>query len=288
MEKIAIIILNWNGLDLTRECIRSILASTHRDCDIYVLDNGSTENEALYLEAEFRDAVFVHRSEINLGFAGGNNYVVNNLLPPKQYAYYLLLNQDTHIDPACIENLLGYMNEHPEVAVSGPLVLEPDQKTVQSFGADIDLGTGKIISRYKLRSIVEIPDAPESVDCIIGNCFMVRSEVVHDIGLFDEKYFAYYEEADWCIRARAKGFYCAVVPEAKIMHSKAGGFRTYLNVRNMIWFEKKFANKFQFMHFIVYFWFGFVPERIKKGSPIKEIFKGALHGWFEMHKGLFN
>ncbi len=288
MEKVAIIILNWNGLSLTRACIKSVLASTYTSFDIYILDNGSAQDEAIHLQAEFGDAITIHRSEKNLGFAGGNNFVVHNLVPPNTYSYYLLLNQDTIIDVKCIEKLVGHMNSNSQVAVCGPLVLEPDANTVQSFGADIDLRTGKIISRYKLQSILDVPKTPEVVDCIIGNCFMARSEIVHNINLFDEMYFAYYEEADWCMRAKLNGFECMVVPEAKISHSKSGGFRTYLNVRNMIWFEKKFANTRQFIYFMIYFWLWFIPERIKKGSPITELLRGAIHGWFGMHKGMFN
>lgn len=288
MEKVAVIILNWNGLELTRNCIKKVLRSTYAPVDIYVLDNGSSQDEAYYLKQEFAEKITIRRSEKNLGFAGGNNYVVSTMLPTEQYAYYLLLNQDTDMEPSCIESLVLYMQQHTEVAVSGPLVVQPDRATVQSFGASINLRTGKIISRYQSRPIAEIPTTPEQVDCVIGNCFMVRSTVVTEIGLFDEMYFAYYEEADWCLRVRERGYVCAVVPQAIIVHSKSGGFRTYLNVRNMIWFEKRFAHWTEFTFFILYFWIWFIPERLKKGSRLKELFRASLHGWLGLHKGLFN
>lgn len=286
MAKVAVIILNWNGMALTRQCVNALLRSKFTDFDVCILDNGSINNESVELAKKFSDNVSVHRSDVNLGFAGGNNYVESTLLATADYKYYLLLNQDTVIDRNCLTELVQYMDSHPTTAVAGPLVLEPDNATVQSCGANISLRTGKIISRFQAALRQTIEPEPEQVDCIVGNCFMVRKRCVDTIGLFDDTYFAYYEEADWCMRARNQGWFCTVVPQATIAHSKASGFRTYLNVRNMIWFEKKFATIGQLLMFFVYFWLWFVPERIKKGSPIRELWRGAFHGWFGLHKGL--
>lgn len=288
MAKVAVIILNWNGLNYTRECIKHLERSSFSDIDIIVLDNGSTNNEADRLNQEFGDGASIHRSDTNLGFAGGNNYVVNSILQNNQYDYYLLLNQDTEIDKFCIERLVHYMDSHPAVAVTGPRVLETDNKTIQSQGADIDLRTGKIISRQQLREASTVTTETESVDCIVGNCFMTRAAVVKKIGLFDEMYFAYYEEADWCVRARAEKYSCVVVPSATITHARASGFRTYLNVRNMIWFEKKFASPGQLVYFWIFFWILYIPERLKKGSPVGELLRAAWHGWLGLKKGKFN
>ncbi len=288
MEKVAVIILNWNGLELTKRSVRDVLASSYQAVDVYILDNGSKNNEATKLIKEFGNTVFIERSETNLGFAGGNNHVVNTLLPSEQYTYFLLLNQDTQVDSDCIERLVNHMKQNRMTAVCGPLVLEADTSIVQSFGADINMNTGKVISRLKNKPVDTVPDEPTLVDCVVGNCFMVRANIVQELGLFDEQYFAYYEEADWCTRVRQHGYNCMVIPQARISHDKGHEFRTYLNIRNMIWFEKKLARPKQLFIFWFHFWLLFFPERIKKGSPIGELFKGAIHGWLGLNKGKFN
>lgn len=275
MQKpLAISILNWNGLAYTVQCIDAVLNSSYKDLDIIVLDNGSTENEAIQLERRFGKSINIIRCEENKGFAGGHNYIMRQY---PEYEYYLLLNQDAILDAACIQVLMEHITTHENIAVVGPAIYNTDY-SVQSAGADINLYTGKVISK-KI-----IPTEPVNVDCVIGACFLISTQALKNVGYFDEAYFAYYEEADWCVRARNHDYKCVVVPQAKAHHAKSGGFRTYFNMRNMIWFEKKHATLSQRIVFIFYYPL-FMVERLKKGSPFMEICKASLHGWFNLRKG---
>jgi GT2 family glycosyltransferase len=114
---------------------------------------------------------------------------------------------------------------------------------------------------------------------------MIRSQLFHQFHGFDTSYFAYYEEADLCQRLRQAQYSCVILPYVRVQHFKSGGFRAYLNVRNMIWFEKKFTGWLQFIGFFCYFWLWFIPERIKKGSPLKELWYGSMDGWLGLNKG---
>lgn len=277
-SRLAICILNWNGLEYTTECITSLYASSYKDFDIIILDNGSSINEAKLLEQKFSEKIIIYRSETNLGFADGYNHLILELLKDRSYEYYLLLNQDATVMPDSLNQLINYLDQHADVAVVGPKVLNADS-SIQSLGANVNFYTGKITSRHD--DIIH----PQPVDVIIGNCMLLRASAVQKLGLFDQKYFAYYEEADWCVRARQAGFSCVVVPNAVIQHKKSGGFRTYLVVRNMIWFEKKFASLFQLTIFWCYFWCVFIPERIKKSSKLRELLAASIDGWLGFNKG---
>lgn len=287
MHNLSINILNWNGIEYTNKCIESLLDSDKISFDILILDNGSTQDEAKLIKAKFGDKVSVHRVEKNLGFAGGHNYMLSTLLKDKPYSHYLLLNQDVIVEPNCINMLLEKISTEKDIAVVGPKVLEADGITIQSLGADINLLNGKVISKLHKQPDDTKNISPIDVDCVLGNCFLISKKIVDEIGLFDEMYFAYYEEADWCMRAKQQGYRCVILPQARISHSKPGGFRAYLNMRNMIWFEKKFASYYQLVFFFFYYWLRFVPERIKKGSPISEIIRGSIDGWLGFNKGKY-
>ncbi len=278
-SNLAISILNWNGLALTIPCVESILRDSTSQPDIYILDNGSTNDETTALRQRLPDRVTIERGQRNLGFAGGHNYVIKQLLVAAPYSYIALVNQDTIVEPGCYKRLVAYLEANPRVAVAGPLVLENTADTIQSCGAMINLWTGKIISRYQGQARATAPTEARLVDCIIGNCFVIRTAALSAIGLLDEGYFAYYEEADWCVRAKQRGWQCAVVPQAEIRHARAGGFRTYYITRNMIWFEKKHAAFRQKLFFWFYFWCRFIPERLLKKSKLTDLVRGAWHGW---------
>ena len=284
--KVVVSILNWNGVQLTIPCIKAILQDNYPNVHVVVLDNGSTENEATIIDEHFNyDNVYVHRSDTNLGFAGGHNYIINHLIP-KDYDYCLLLNQDAIVEADCIKYLVQYMEENPDVAVSGPTVLEEDGRTIQSIGADINLKNGKVISRYQGEAIEETPYMePHQVDCIIGNCFLMRKDAIEKVGILDEEFFAYYEEADWCTRATQSGYTCAVVPIAQVRHSKSGGFRPYYIARNMVWFMQKHTSGRSLVSFALRYWFWFIPERLKKGSHPVQLLRGAWHGWMGKNRG---
>ncbi len=250
MERVAIIILNWNGLALTKVCVAGLLQH-HVPADIYILDNGSAQNEALALKQHF-PAIHIERSEVNLGFTGGNNYWLKRLQP--QYQYMVLLNQDTVVTGDFITPMLTVMDAQSDIAACGPT------------GGKISLWTGKVYS-------------DQGNDCIIGYCCMMRTSAIQKIGLLTEQYFAYYEEADWCWRAKQQGLRCHVVSTTTLQHLKSSSYRTYYNARNMVWFMKRFASPLRLSWFFCYYFSIFWIERLRKGSTVRDLWRAAYDGW---------
>ncbi|HBY73879.1 MAG TPA: hypothetical protein DEG44_04260 [Candidatus Kerfeldbacteria bacterium] len=252
MEKnrVAISLLNWNGVELTTQCVQGLLQ--HQvPADLYILDNGSEQNEAATLTQRF-PSVVSERSEKNLGFTGGNNYWINRL--QDQYDYIVLLNQDTIVTGDFITAMVTVMDTDRAVAACGPT------------GGKISLWTGKVYS-------------DEGDDVIIGYCCLMRTSVLKQIGPLTERYFAYYEEADWCWRARLAGYRCQVVPTTTLRHIKSAAYRTYYNARNMVWFMKQFASPLQLAYFFCYYFTIFWIERLRKRSRLTDLWKAAKDGW---------
>lgn len=250
MERVAIMILNWNGLALTKACVAGLLQ--HQvPADIYILDNGSEHNEATELTKQF-PGLTIERSHTNLGFTGGNNYWITRL--QDQYDYLVLLNQDTIVTGDFLTPMLIYMDSHANTAVCG------------SSGGSVSLWTGKVAS-------------DGGTDCIIGYCFMMRTAAIQKVGLLTEQYFAYYEEADWCLRAKRFGYDCAVIKTNLLTHLKSSGFRTYYIARNMVWFMKRFASPLQLTWFFCYYFSIFWIERLRKGSTLRDFSRAAYDGW---------
>lgn len=282
--KLAVCILNWNGLHYTTKCIESLLRSNTTDFDIHVLDNGSNQDEAAQLRQQFSNRVFVTRNSNNLGFAEGYNQLLRSLRD-RGYTHYILLNQDALVDKYCIARLIEYAQHHPECGAIGPAVLNQEHSTIQSVGARINLYTGKISSAHQGESTTVLTNLqPRAVDVVLGNCMLISREAWDTVGEFDSSYFAYYEEADWCMRAKLMNIECYSLPTAIVTHAKSGGFRTYLVIRNMIWFVQKFGSVWQRIVFFLYYWI-VVLERIKKGSPIRELIAATNDGWRKRNVG---
>lgn len=252
MEKnrVAISLLNWDGLELTTQCVHGLL-QYHVPADIYILDNGSVKNEAALLQKKFPE-ITIKRSDVNLGFTGGNNYWIDRLT--KTYDYIILLNQDTVTTGDFITPMLNIMDEHLDIAACGPT------------GGKISLWTGKVYSG-------------QGEDCIIGYCCMLRATALSSVGKLTDQYFAYYEEADWCKRAKQHGFRCQVIPTTTLQHIKNSPYRTYYNARNMVWFMKRFASPLQLAYFFCYYFTLFWLERLHKKSSLSDLWQAAYAGW---------
>lgn len=285
--KTAISILNWNGADLTESCIQSLLDTGSLElADVYILDNGSNVDETTqlqrYIERHIDDSlhskITILRSEDNRGFAGGHNYLISQILESGiQYTNVLLLNQDTVSLTEIVAPLAKELNDG--VAAVGALVVERDKQTIQSFGGSLHLLTGKVSSNMQGMTLSDVELQTADTNIVLGNCMLISLAAWKEIGGFNETFFAYYEEVDWCIRAQRAGWKLHITPDAKISHLKSGGFRTYWIFRNMIIFQRRHASFVQLLLFGLYHITWFTLERIKKGSRISEIIRGIYSGW---------
>ena len=243
-DKIAVIILNWNGASLLRRYLPSVVANTNSDiADVIVADNGSSDNSLQVLADEFAD-VEVLRFEQNYGFAEGYNKAIELT----NYKYTLLLNSDVRVPKGWIEPLYEYMELHPEVGACQPKLLKDHDGEDEIFeyagaaGGFLDCH-GYPYCRGRVFSEVEADHGqydgePIEIFWATGAALMVRSEVYLKAGGLDSFFFAHMEEIDLCWRIHLLGYNIKAVMESKVYHLGGGSLpasnprKTYLNFRN--------------------------------------------------------
>lgn len=261
MTDVLVVIVNYRVAGLVVDCLRSLEAevAARSGLRVVVTDNGSGDDSVPQLEAAVRAHgwggwVEVRPLARNGGFAHGNNEGVRPALasadPPR---YVVLLNPDTVVRPGAIGTLVDFMDAHPRVGIAGARLEHHDgtpQNSAFRFHSVLsELEEGARLgplSRLLGRSTVRIP-VPESavqVDWVAGACMIVRRAVFEAVGLFDEAYFMYFEEVDFCHRARRAGWPCWYVPESRVVHlvGKSSGVtdaaRTRMR-RPPYWFDSR-------------------------------------------------
>lgn len=239
---VAVIILNYKVKDLTLGCIASVQNSDYKDFKIYVVDNNS-EDELETAVKQIKDVKFIQIG-VNLGYTGGNNVGIKQAL--KDGAEFIfILNPDTTIHPNCIPESLKVVS-NPEVGIVGPKILFGDKKTIWYAGGILD----KLNVVGKHRGVDEKDcgqyDDLEATDYVSGAAMIVKRGVFDSIGLFDDRYFLYYEDSDFCFRAKQAGFKIMYVSRAVVYHKNAQStglgspLQDYYITRNRMLFASKF------------------------------------------------
>lgn len=238
-----IVTLNWNGLDDTLECLSSLYSLEYPNLTVAVVDNGSMKDEADAIETAFPEAVVLKQSE-NLGFCGGCNLGIKYALDHCA-DFVMLLNNDTLVPRDLIEQLLAGMKGVDNVGAVSPLILEhPETDKVWFSKAEWDASRAQF--RLDARGENGMSLEPFSSEFACGCCMLIPAEVLRKVGLLDERYFAFYDEADWCSRARSLGLESWVIPTATMFHkvsrSTPGLVSTYLLSRNrLLWMKENLS-----------------------------------------------
>lgn len=242
--KVFIVLLNWNQEDLTVACLESLRKMTYPDFQIVLVDNGSKPGSLGLVEQGFPEIILV-KNERNLGFTGGNNVGIQRALA-EGADYVMLLNNDTEVDPAMLQHLVEMTESDERIGVVGPIIYYyDDPRRVWSAGATIDWRTGRTLSLREGELDAGDHRAPQEVDFVSGCAFLIKRRVIDDIGLLDERFFIYYEETDWCVRARRAGYGTWLVPAAMVWHKinlaerEATPRYIYLMTRNKLLFLRK-------------------------------------------------
>lgn len=232
--ELSVIIVNWNTRALLAGCVRSVLANLDAiDVEVIVIDNASGDHSAEMIARDF-PAVRLIANETNRGFAAA----CNQGLRAAGGRYLLLLNPDTVVLDDAIARTLDYARRHPEAGMVGCRVLERPgtvQRTCFRFPSPLNTllwvsGAMACFPRSPLARRAAYGgwrrDDERDVDVVSGMFMLVRREAVEQVGLMDEGYFVYAEEADWCYRFRRAGWRCRFTPIAEILHVDGGGQST--------------------------------------------------------------
>jgi GT2 family glycosyltransferase len=244
MGLVAIIVLNWNGRADTLECLASLASLDYPAYEVVVVDNGSADGSVPVIHECFPMVRLLENGE-NMGYAGGNNVGMRYALA-QEAEYVLLLNNDTKVAPDLLRRLVEAVEANPRIGMAGPTIYYHERPDViWSAGGAIDWRRGST----RMLGLDE-PDAgqlgmePREVDYITGCAMLVRRAVMEQVGLLDERFFVYYEEAEWCVRATRAGYEIVHVPLARMWHKISPStqadspFVHYYMTRNRLLFLK--------------------------------------------------
>lgn len=209
------IILNWNGSDDTLSCIRSLRDITYPNFGVIVVDNGSTDDSVQQITAGAPD-VEVLRNPSNLGFSGGNNIGIKAALQ-RGADFVWLLNSDVRVDASALEQLVRVASSDPSIGAVGSVIYDMEEPSnVQAWG-------GAHVTRLTGRAVRHTQKAEASrIHYLIGASVLIRSSALRAIGLLDEDYFMYWDDADLGFRLRKAGWRLALADRAKVWHKEAG------------------------------------------------------------------
>lgn len=250
--KIAIIIINWNTFQLTFNCLKSLEACSYNNISFFLVDNGSIDGSGDKIALEFPEVNYI-KNEKNEGFTGANNLALKAILE-QDFDYVLLLNNDTEVKPNFLSLLEAKMNSDNKLAATQPLILNfKNRDTIWNAGGSFNTFFG--LTKTRLKGMIFNPqlNIETSTQWITGCCILVKTSVVKQVGLLDNRFFAYFEDVDWSIRMTNLGYKLAVVPESIIYHHTSGStkknnasnegnlspYAHFLNVRNHIYLIKK-------------------------------------------------
>ncbi|MFT8351720.1 glycosyltransferase family 2 protein, partial [Clostridium saccharoperbutylacetonicum] len=254
-KNVAIVICNYNKQEYVLKCIESVLNSTYKNYDIYVVDNASTDDSVVCIKKQFSDKVKLIINKENKGGSGGFNTGIKYVLG-KEYEYVYLLDNDVIVDEKALECLVDYLDANQDVGVAGSKIFFMDNPNiVQEFGSFIDFDTFNM--RLEERGKEEFIRKNTIVNCdYVPACSaLIRMKVIEKIGTFNEQYFVYWDDIDFGHRVRLNG-YRVVANSNSIVWHKGGGtvrsntFGTYYFWRNRTNFFIKYCEESQIEKFI--------------------------------------
>lgn len=234
MKHLAVVILNYNSADVLRPCLESLLNQQFvGQLDLWVVDNASTDASVAMVERDFPSVKLI-ASPTNDGFSTGNNLALRRILAdPTAPEAVFILNPDTVVPPTGIVGLAHAMQTRPAAGVVGPKLVLADgsldlacRRSFPSTEVALYRMTGlsrlfprsRRFGRYNLTYLD--PDQASEVDAVVGAAMLVRTSVMREVGVFDEAFFMYGEDLDWCYRIKAYGWQVWYDPSVTILHHK--------------------------------------------------------------------
>lgn len=278
---VATVILNWNGREDTLECLSSLQAVDYPRHMIIVVDNGSTDGAADAIADQFPEVVVIINAR-NLGFAEGCNVGIRRALD-ENASFVYLLNNDTRVDPHFLRPLLNCFESDRRIGIVCSVNYLYDQPDTPWFGAP-PTGMHRLIRTmlHKEDTLRLIPDFSSQKEYheliyVPGSSIMLSRALIEHIGLFDDRFFAVYEDTDLCFRAIQNGYRIYLLTTSKVWHKTHRSFknerqRQYYICRNCLLFFSKHATRRQWFVFLLYFWRHYLLSAIVRliCSPSKE------------------
>lgn len=244
---VTVLVLNWNGADDTISCLASLSQTDYDNYRVIVVDNGSTDESATKILAAFPEISLVTTGR-NLGYAGGNNVGIRKALA-EGARYIWILNNDTVVFPDCLRRMVLAAEADEAIGMVGSKIRYTEApNTIWYAGGTIDLECGKTWHTGKDETDDGRFDMEGPTDFITGCSVLAKREMIEAIGLPEEKYFLYFEDVDWSLRARNEGWTLWFEPKAVLLHTEGARSTArysdrfiYYTLRNRLFFKKRFS-----------------------------------------------
>jgi len=282
------VIPTYNRREDVVECLRSIQKLDYPNYEIIVVDNGSTDGTGDAIERLFQEVKLI-KSERNLGVTGGRNLGAKH----SSGEYIFFLDHDTTVGRNTLNELMSVMQSNHNIGIAGPAVYYyNDPKRVWGLGTSINMVTGRVsfneAGKIDNGQFVKVIDVQ-----VLPTAFLVESEVIDKVGLFDDIFFAVYEDTDFCFRVKEAGYKVICVTTAKVWHKvslnereqQLGVLRrAYYVARNRIIFMRKHAKPLNFFSFLIVsapifaFYYTLQSSKYFDNSATREYYKGLLDG----------
>ncbi len=240
-----IILVNWNGLADTIECMQSLKKIDYDNYRVLVVDNASRGNDAEVLEQRYGKYISILRNEENLGFVGGNNRGIGYALE-RQADYVLLLNNDTIVEPDFLTHLVVAMQRNKRIGISGSKIYhEHDRNLIWFAGGRNILYNHKYVHYGQNEIDIGLYNEEKEVYFVTGCVLLIRSELLKKVGGLDEDYFSYVEDNDLCYKVKRLGYTVYYIPKSVVYHKGnkstrgVGLIHVYFRTRNRLLFIRK-------------------------------------------------
>lgn len=224
--RLTISIVNWNTTELLRRCLTSVFDNPPgAEFEVIAVDNASADFDEQALAAEFPQVKIIANSD-NTGYAHGNNQALELATGD----YTLLLNPDTEVRPGALQALIDFMETHPDAAAAGARLVRPDgsvDQCARGFPSPLALfseylGVSKLFPESRILGAYRMTgfkfDRVAEVDQVMGSCMIISGKALREIGLMDEGFPIFFNEVDWCFRAKESGWKIYFTPDAEILH----------------------------------------------------------------------
>lgn len=286
---VSIITVNYNQAAVTFALLDSIRRQDYKDIEVFVVDNASKENPQTAFETQYPEVHFI-RSEVNLGFAGGNNLAVR----AAKGDYLFFINNDAELTDHCLERLVAMFENNPKLGLVSPLICYyPQEKWTEDYiqyagMTPIHPLTARNETIGKKTWERGQYTEPRATAYAHGAAMMCSKTVIEQAGMMDEDFFLYYEELDWGERVRKSGFEIWVEPRARVYHKesltvgKLGSLKTYYLNRNRVWFMRRNYGGWKIAAFYLFLFLVTIPK-----NTLQMMLKGEKDNLKAFWRGIF-
>jgi len=245
MDRIYTIVLNYNNYEDTLSCVNSLIENTQDllGHSIVIVDNASTDDSYKMLNDAFNGRCTILLAEKNEGYAAGNNIGIKYALNHKA-DYICILNNDTVISMDYLTPCIKYLKDNQSAAFVGPVIEDYFTGKIQSTGGRVIIKKGAVVP-LNMNSLKSEISSDVLCDYLCGACLVISTKVLKMIGLFPECYFLFFEETEWCYKAKQNGYYNICLSDVYIRHkgsatvNRMSGLQSYLMERNRVVFLKR-------------------------------------------------